>query len=196
MSGPAQVRSVAAIERFRIVLAEFEQRTQNALDELTAQLRRATDWLDSDCPAYWVQQEKAAADAVHQAKLDLERCLIFPIAGEKPACREERAVLKAAKDRLDYCREKRRTVRHWRGILQHEVFEYLGRIGHLRRLLETEFPAARAKLELIIRRVEGYTIERPPNSQETTPRETTPRETTSWEPTIYTPTTNPTEPTS
>jgi hypothetical protein len=184
MSGPAQVRSVDAIERFRVALVEFEHRAQNALDNLTAELRRATDWLDGDCPAYWVQQEKAAADAVHQAKLDLERCLIFPVAGEKPSCREEKAVLRAAKDRQDYCREKRQLVRRWRGILQHEVFEYLGRIGHLRRLLETELPAARAKLELIIRRVEGYTIERPPES----------RETLSWEPAAIT-TPNPTEPT-
>jgi hypothetical protein len=171
---------VSEIERFRAALAEFEQRTQNALDDLTGQLRRATDWLDSETPAYWVQQEKVAADAVHQAKLDLERCLIFPVAGEKPACREEKAALKAAKDRLDYCREKRQTVRHWRGILQHEVFEYLGRIGHLRRLLETELPAARAKLELIIRRIEGYTIERPPES---------------WESPALPPTTNPSQPT-
>jgi hypothetical protein len=176
MSGPAQVRSVEAIERFRVALVEFEHRTQNALDELTAQLRRATDWLQSDCPAYWVQQEKAAADAVHQAKLDLERCLIFPVAGEKPACREERAALKATKDRVEYCREKRQLVRHWRGILQHEIFEYEGRIGHLRRLLETELPTARAKLELIVRRIEGYMIERPPEA---------------WEPSA----TNPTEPT-
>jgi hypothetical protein len=186
MSGPAQVRSVDAIERFRVALVEFEHRATNALDELTAQVRRATDWLDHDCPAHWVKQEKTAADAVHQAKLDLERCLIFPIAGEKPACREERATLKAAKDRLDYCREKRQLVRHWRGILLHEVFEYLGRIGHLRRLLETELPTARAKLELIVRRVEGYTIERPPDSMETLP----------WKPTSFTPTPNPTEPTS
>lgn len=184
MSGPAQVRSVATLERFRAALAEFEQRAENALDELTSQLRRATDWLDSECPAYWVQQEKSAADAVHQAKLDLERCLIFPIAGEKPSCREEKAVLKAAKDRLDHCREKQQRVRHWRGILQHEVFEYLGRIGHLRRLLETDLPAARAKLELIIRRIEGYTIERPPES----------RKTTSWEPANLPPTPNPAEP--
>jgi hypothetical protein len=191
MSGPAQVRSVSEIERFRAALAEFEQRVQNALDDLTGQLRRATDWLDNDSPAYWREQEKAAADSVHQAKLDLERCLIFPVAGEKPACREEKAALKAAKNRLDHCREKQQVVRQWRGTLQHEVFEYLGRIGHLRRLLETELPTARAKLELIIRRIEGYTIERPPDSREIMPSETMSRETTT-----ISPTTTSTEPTS
>lgn len=164
MSQSAQVHSVAAIDRFRLALAEFEQRTTTALDTLMGEIRRASDWLDNDCPAYWLEQEKRAADGVHQAKLDLERCLIFPVAGEKPACREEKAALRAAHQRLDYCREKRQRVRHWQGILQHEVFEYQGRIGQLRRLLEIDLPAARAKLELAIRRIEGYAIERPPDA--------------------------------
>lgn len=179
MSGPAQVRSVAAIERFRASLAEFEHRVQNSLDTLSSELNRANDWLDHACPRYWQQQEKDAADAVHQAKLDLERCLIFPIAGEKPACREERAALKTAQQRQDYCREKRDMVRHWRGVLRHEQYEYEGRIGHLRRLLEVDLPAARAKLNVILRRIEGYTIERPPESREPSPILPTPNQTES-----------------
>lgn len=166
MSGPAQVRSVAAIERFRVSLVEFEKRVQGALETLASELQHESDWLSHACPAYWQQQEKHAEDAVHQAKLDLERCLIFPVAGERPTCREERAVLTATQDRLEYCREKRQLVRHWRGVLQHEQYEYRGRLGHLRRILETELPAARAKLQLIIRRIEGYTIERPPAALE------------------------------
>lgn len=166
MNGPAQVRSTPAIERFRVSLVEFEKRASSALEVLQIELRRVTDWLEHDCPRYWQQQEKLAADAVHQAKLDLERCLIFPVAGERPTCREEKAVLKTAKDRLEFCHSQRQKARQWRSTLQHEVFEYQGRIGHLKRMLETELPTARAKLELIIRRVEGYQIERAPVSHE------------------------------
>ncbi len=168
MSGPAQVRSVAALERFRASLVEYEKRTQTALDILTSELRRATNWIEEDRPNYWLKQEKNAADAVHQAKLDVERCLIFTTIGDQqPACREERAALQEAKDRLDYCRDKRQHVRQWQGVLQHEVYEFRGRISQLRRILESELPAARAKLQLIIRQVEGYQIERPPESRET-----------------------------
>jgi hypothetical protein len=168
MSGPAQVRSVVALERFRASLVEYEKRTQTALDILTAELRRATTWVEEDRPHYWLQQEKNAADAVHQAKLDVERCLIFTTIGDQqPACREERAALQEAKDRLAYCQDKRQQMRHWQGILQHEVFEFKGRLSQLRRILETELPAARAKLQLIIRQVEGYEIERPLESRET-----------------------------
>jgi hypothetical protein len=168
MNGPAQVRSTPAIERFRVSLVEFEKRASSALEVLQIELRRVTDWLEHDCPRYWQQQEKLAADSVHQAKLDLERCLIFPVAGERPTCREEKAVLKAVKDRLEFCHNQRIKARQWRNTLQHEVFEYQGRIGHLKRMLETELPTARAKLELIIRRVEGYQIERAPVSHEIT----------------------------
>lgn len=165
MSGPVHVRSVAAIERFRLALTEFEKRAQNALETLNSELRRATEWLDSDSPAYWKEQEKKASDVVQQAKLDLERCLIFPVGGEQPSCREEKAILRAARDRLDHCRQKRQDVRRWRGVVQHEVFEFRGRIGQLRRLLETDLPRARAKLQLIIRRIEGYSIEAPPEAK-------------------------------
>lgn len=166
MSNSAHISSVEAIERFRAALAQFEKRTQSALDTLSSELQRATTWLEHDCPHYWKEQENAAADAVHQAKLDVERCLIFAPTDERPACREERAALQAAKVRLTYCHDKKGLVKHWQGVMRHEMFEYSGRVGHLRRILETELPAARAKLQLIMRRIEGYQIERPPDYQE------------------------------
>lgn len=167
MSGPVHVSSIAELERFRAALIEFEKRAQTALDVLTAELRRASEWLDEDRPNYWREQEKQAADSVHQAKLDVERCLIFTTIGDQePACRQERMALQAAKDRFEYCHRKRQVVRHWQGVLEHEIDEFKGRISHLRRMLETQLPAARARLQLIIRRIEGYTVERPPESRD------------------------------
>ena len=147
MSGPAQVRSVEAIERFHIALADFEQRIQGAIDSLSAEVTRMTTWVERDCPHYWKEQEKIAADSVHQAKLDVERCLIFSVTDERPSCLEERAALQRAKDRLSYCREKQQLVKHWQGVMHHEYYEFSGRIGHLRRLLETELPAAQVEAE-------------------------------------------------
>ena len=166
MSGSAQVRSTEAIESFRGALEKFESRSQDALETLAAELRRASLWLEHECPAYWKKQAKLAEDEVHQTKLDLERCLIFPIAGERPACREEKAALKKARLRVEYCREKGERVKHWNRQLQHELFEYEGRVGHLKRLLETDLPVAQAKLQQIVRRLDEYQIERPPESSE------------------------------
>ena len=173
---PAQVRSTDAIEQFRTQLAKFEQQVRNALETLAAEVQRAADWLESNRPRYWKEQTKQAEDRVHQAKLDLERCLIFPIAGEQPTCREEKSVLKQAKARVEYCREKCERVRHWTRQMHHEMYEHQARLGQLRQILETELPAARARLLQIVRNLDAYQIEQTPHFAEQQPMEQQPLE--------------------
>ena len=178
MSSPAQVRSVDAIDNFRNQLAKYEQQVQVALESLTAELQRATHWLKQDRPGFWKKQTKLAEDALHQAKMDLERCLMFPtVSGERPSCREERTALKQAQARLEHCREKVERVKYWNRQIAHEMLEYSGRIGQLKRMLETELPAARARLQQIVQRLDAYQIERAPIAHDppaTTPPSKTP----------------------
>jgi len=167
MSSPAQVRSVDAIESFRAQLAKYEQQVEVALESLTAELHRATNWLKHDRPGYWKKKTKLAEDAVHQSKLDLQRCIMFPtVSGERPACREERAAQRKAQVQLEYCREKVERVHYWNRQIQHEMLEYSGRIGQLKRMLETELPAARARLQQIVHRLDAYQVERAPQARE------------------------------
>jgi len=164
MSSSAQVRSTDAIEALRASLLKFQQRVQNAVDVLDGELHRASNWIEHDRPAYWKQQTHAAEDAVHAAKIELERCLMMTVAGERPTCREQKAALDAAKIRRAYCQEKCDAVRRWQRDLRHEQFEYEGRIGQLRRATEVDVPKAAALLQTILRRLDEYQIERPPES--------------------------------
>lgn len=178
MSSPAQVQSVDAIEQFRNQLAKFEQQVQEALETLTAEVQRAANWLEVDRPSHWKQQTKIAEQEAHLAKLDLERCLIFPIAGETPTCRAEKAVVRKAKLRVEYCRDKSERVRHWTRKMNHEMYEYRGRLGQLRLILETELPAAQARLQQIVRSLDAYQVERTPLAPEpATPTITQPNST-------------------
>ena len=162
MPGPAQVRSVEAIDAFQAALARFHHRIQTALDALDAEVYRASDWVEHDRPTHWRNQVHKAEDRVHQAKIDLERCLTFTVGNERPTCREQQAALKQAKAHLEHCREKADAVRRWQQSLRHETFEFDGRVGQLRRLLELDAPKARALLQNVIRRLDEYKIERPP----------------------------------
>lgn len=164
MSTPAQVRSTEAIEGLRRALIKFQERVQNALDTLDGELRRASNWVEQDRPSHWKTQTHDAEDAVHHAKLDLERCLMMTVAGERPTCREQKAALVAAKARRAYCQEKNEAVRRWQRNFRHEQFEYEGRIGQLRRMTEADVPRAAALLKTILRRLDEYQIERPPES--------------------------------
>lgn len=166
MSTPAQVRSTDSIEALSVALARFAERVQNALDALDSELHRADDWIEHDRPGHWRTQIKLAEDGLHQAKLDLEQALLMTTAdGQRPACREQKAAVEKARAHLNYCREKGEKVRHWQRSFRHEMFEYDGRIGQLRGLLDLQVPAARAVLVKIIRRLEEYRIERAPESR-------------------------------
>ncbi|MBX3424067.1 MAG: hypothetical protein KF688_00180 [Pirellulales bacterium] len=170
MAGPAQVRSIEAVARFRAALARFIERMQGAVEGLDGQLRRAVDWIEHDQPAYWKLKSREAEDAVHNAKLDLERCLAFPlVSGERPSCRAEKALLNRCKARREFCRGQVDKVKNWKRTLNHEVFEYEGRLGALRTLLESDLALAEAALVNILRRLEDYQIEQAPVTEDLPP---------------------------
>jgi hypothetical protein len=164
MSGQAQVRSTDTIEGFNVALARFAERMQNVLDTLDGELHRADDWIEHNRPSFWKAQVRHAEDQLHQAKLDLERALLMTTAdGQRPACREQKAAVELAKGRLEYCRDKADKVKHWQRSFRHEMFEFDGRIGQLRGLLDHQIPQARAVLSRILRRIEEYQLEQAPD---------------------------------
>ncbi len=162
MSESAQVRSIDAIESFQVAIARFEQRAKDALETLAGEVRKADDWLRSDRPPHWKEQVRLASEQVHQAKVDLNRCLMYPVVDERPSCREERELLKKAQTRLGYCEDKTELVKRWRRELSHELFEFEGRLSVLRQLLEEEMPQAKGRLKKIVRALDNYKIENRP----------------------------------
>jgi exonuclease VII large subunit len=166
MSGPAQVRSTPVIEALALALTRFEKRVQAALDTLDGEMHRTEDWLEHDRPGHWKRELHEAEDMLHEAKMNLERCLMMVVAGQRPACREQKAAVAEAQARLAYCREKGDVVKQWQRNFRHESLEYRGRVGQLRRALEHDVPKARTLLMKIVRRLEEYQIERPPEAMD------------------------------
>src|SRR5438874_7128520 len=122
MSTPAKVYSSEAIEAVRRALMSFVEQVSDALTELSAEMRRMQDWLEHDRPRYWKTQMRQGIDLVHEAQQALHRCLMFPIANERPSCTEERTALKKARARLAYCEKKEDQVRYWQKTIRHEMF--------------------------------------------------------------------------
>lgn len=156
MTTSANVQSLESIEAVKRAVALFDEQVADALTELGAELRRMLDWLEHDRPRHWRTQVRKAHDQVHDAQQALHRCLMFPIADERPSCYEERMDLKKAQARLTYCQEKEERVRHWQRSVQNELFEYEGRISQLVRLVEVDMPQSLGVLTRIFRRLEEY----------------------------------------
>lgn len=156
MDSQARVHSSTSIESVRTALMSFVDQVGDALTELEAEMRRMQDWLEHDRPRHWKSQVRLANDQVHEAQQALQRCLMFPVANERPSCAEERAALKKAQARHAYCERKAERVRHWQKVIKHELFEYQGRISQLVRLVEIDAPQAIGMLGKVLRHLEEY----------------------------------------
>jgi exonuclease VII large subunit len=156
MSGPAYVHNTDAIESVRAALANFSHQVDDGLTEIAAESRRMLDWLEHDRPRYWKNQLRLAWDMVEQAKKDLNRCLMYPVADERPSCTEQRAALKKAQAHFAYCEQKADRLKNWCREVRHELFEYEGRISQLKTCGEIDVPKAMAALGRLMARIDEY----------------------------------------
>ena len=152
----AHIQSTDAIERLRLAVLKFAEQCELGLEEVDAETRRMLDWIEDDRPKFWREQIHRASDDVHQAKINLERCLRLTVAQDRPSCQEERAALRKAQERLTYCRDKAERVKHWSRELQHELLEYQGRIGQLSSCTEHDLPQAAARLKRVLEQIAAY----------------------------------------
>jgi hypothetical protein len=156
MDSQARVHSLTSIESVRTALVSFVDQVGEALTELEAEMRRMQEWLEHDRPRYWKAQVRLSIDQLHEAQQALHRCLMFPVANDRPSCSEERAALKKAQARQVYCERKVERVRHWQQVVRRELFEYEGRISQIVRLVEVEVPQAIGVLGKVLRHLEEY----------------------------------------
>jgi len=156
MSDSANVRSLDAIEIVKSSLVSFRDQIMQSLTTIDIEMRRVLDWLEHDRPKYWKTQVRLARDGVTTAKADLHRCLMYPVGDERPSCREERAELKRAEAHLAYCEAKAERLQHWIREVRHEMFEYEGRIGQVKDIVESDVPQAIGILSRLLTRLQEY----------------------------------------
>lgn len=157
MPDQANVQSSDAIEQVRAALLQFAKQAEEGLTECRVEMRRFVDWMEHDRPKFWKRQVQLAHDGVQKAKQDLHRCLMYPVGvNDRPACTEERALLKKAEAKLAYCQQKQERLKHWIREISHELHTYEGRTTRLREVIEVDTPAAAAALSRMLVSLEQY----------------------------------------
>ena len=124
MSAPANVQSVAAIEKVRLALLRFGDAVEQSVMVLENEIQRVMDWIEHDRSRHWRSQMHQAQEELAQSQAALHRCLMFPVADERPSCHEERDHVKRAQARLAYCQEKTERLKHWIREVRKEQFTF------------------------------------------------------------------------
>jgi hypothetical protein len=153
----ANVKSIEAIRQFRAELRTFEDSVRQTLDILSAELKRALDYFESDRATYWPAQVRRASDRLAEARINLERCQVTTKPGEGPSCYEEKKALQRAKLRLQTAEQRVKATRKWVRVVRQEVEEFQTRLSQITYLTDTELPHANALLARMAARLDRYT---------------------------------------
>ena len=156
MGSTANVKSIVAIRQFRAELQEYEDSLRQTLDMLSAELKRAMDYFESDRPAYWPAQVRRASDRAAEARINLGRCQVTTRPGEGPSCYEEKKALQRAKQRLETAEQKVKATRKWIRVVRQEVDEFQTRLAQVNLLVDGELPRGGALLERLAQRLDRY----------------------------------------
>jgi Mg2+ and Co2+ transporter CorA len=153
----ANVKSIEAIRDFRVALIKFAEKITDAVESMKDQVFHAVSWVELEQPRHWHQQELTAYDRVSEARIQLEVSKMRKETADfRPSLIEEKQALRAARRRLEYCRQNVQLVKTAAFKVRHEADEFQGRLGQVDRLLETDLPNMIAMLERMVSSLEAY----------------------------------------
>jgi hypothetical protein len=159
MGQRAKVTSLDAVDDFAAALRCFQHEASRILETLQLGIHRAVQWIQQDQRQYWKKELRKSDQKVQEAKLALERCLIFKGGGDqRAACVEEKRALQRAQRRHQLCRDKLETVRRWSRDIERAILEYKAEVGELRQWLETDAARTLGLLERISGTLQEYVI--------------------------------------
>jgi hypothetical protein len=161
MPRSANITSLDSIPALAAALRQFEADGLAAVTALELECRRPADWI-----GYWPREAQQAADAVLEARRELERCELSLGGEEGRYCFDERKALERAQRRLRTAEEKVRELRRWRIAVRKEVEEFQVQLSRLRLYLESELPRSIAALGRMGTALEQYAAQATPAVRE------------------------------
>jgi hypothetical protein len=152
----ADVRSLEQLE----VLLEHSKRLRAGLlkeiEYLQLELRRLSDWIESEASSYWQQQLVVASRRFSEAQDALSRCMAYVREDERRPCTEEKKRFQWAKERRALCEEKLKTARAAASAWQRERLKVHSKMQRCRDLAEADLSVAIAYLEDQLMRLGEY----------------------------------------
>jgi len=156
MNRVANVTSIEHIHALRIGLFKFEETSRDAITLLAMEVRRATEWIDTDRRSYWSTQVKNASQQLAERRSELERCESSYGTDEAPPCFEQKKAYQRARERLRYCENQVRVTKRWIGAIRQEMTEFEGQMAQMKTTLDMELPRAIAALNRMLTSLEKY----------------------------------------
>jgi hypothetical protein len=166
MSRAAKVTSIDVLPLLAAGLQKFRSEGAGAMDDLETELRRALDWIHHDRKQYWAQELRRAAEALVQARLQLQQAMVVRrIADRDPACIDEKRAVERATRRVATAQRKVEAVRRWAGTIDRAADDFRRARTQFSTWLDLDLSQAAAALDQMSESLVTYISLEAPSEQ-------------------------------
>ena len=153
----ARVTDVAALDQFRVALAEFNVAVRRALSISIWKSAGRLDWITNDRGPHWQNEVRRGFDNVARMKDELAHSRTYKKVGDHaPSCEQEKRAVEMAKMRLAHAEGKVQAVKRWSIAARRAVEEFQGPVQQLMGLLDSDIPKAIVLLDRMSAALERY----------------------------------------
>jgi chromosome segregation ATPase len=156
MSQGANVRSVEAIQAFKIALINFAEDARNALGSVDMEIRMVRNWLVRDQLSYWQSQIKRCQERLAMARTELHRRKLSQSNSDAVSDTEQKEAVRDAQRRLQEAEDKVMRIKRWIPILEHAISEYDSQSQPLGDRLSGSFVATLNLIDRMLDALDSY----------------------------------------
>ena len=159
-----RIDSPDIIQDFRNHFVKFDEGCRQAVGGVRMECQRIHQWLQYEQVPRLKQEFQKSDELMQQAKSAyLLKHGDSPAYGQSSAM-DELKTLRKAERRREEAEKKLRAAKQWVTLLDHETHKLMGPINSLSTTLAATTPQALAKLDLLVRSLEEYLRDSPPDA--------------------------------
>ncbi len=160
----ADVRSIDAIDRFRVSVVEFIDAGRVSITEADSDLDRNIIWLEREQAPHWTRQIRKRQELVTRAKSDLYRKQMQSGAKDgRASVVDEKVALQRAMRRLEEAETKLKATRKWARRLEQQRITFKASMSGFSVTVDHDLPHAVGLLKKITENLESYLDLSPPD---------------------------------
>ena len=153
MAERAQVKSVEVIEAFRSELIVYLTKARAVVEEITNEVPRARNWLQTDCYQHWEHQRRLRLRKLEEARNELFTARLSQLPSGSAL---QVMAVQRAENSLREAEAKLLAIKKWDRSLEDQAGPLLKQVGQLQSFLSGEMPRAVIHLTQVVQTLEAY----------------------------------------
>lgn len=153
----ARVESLEVLKSFKAALVKFIEAANVAIVDAEGDLNRTRMWIETEQSTHWQREIRRRQDILARAEEALRMKKIFKdVTGARQSYIDEEKAVQKARRAIEHAQQKAASTASWRRKMEKVAHDFKGSIQRLGTTVAADLPAAVARVENMLRKLEAY----------------------------------------